>query len=77
MPKVRPFQAALLGRSASTTSDLMAPGPAFHSKREPTAKGPWVTTDCTPGIHRGQEAMSVKVSQTASGVASTSISAVS
>ena len=66
VPMVRPFQAARRGRAAAMTSDLITPGPARHSNFDPTEKGPWVTTDFTPGIHLGHDSTSVSESQTAS-----------
>lgn len=52
----------------------MTDGPAFHSNLVPAATGPCRSTRYTPGIQRGQELKSARVSHTASALASITIS---
>ena len=74
MPSVRPFHATLCGRSLSTISDRIVPGPAFQLNVVPTRTGSSTCIVFTPGIHWGHVLRSVSVSQTTSGRAPMTIS---
>src|SRR6185437_1975401 len=74
MPNVVPVQAISFGGSTRWIVDLIVPGPAFQRNSDPSAALPSIDTDFTSGFHVGQLSIPVSTSQTASGLASISVS---